>query len=387
VSDDQNEIDRESERLAVGFHQLTKEELGLETPANIVVAGLTGVGKSTLINAIFGADFCPTGVGRPVTQGVERIVNPEIPVVLYDTKGLEIANSQQTIDALHQLLVGLRASTNPTDQPHALWLCVNTEAARFEDAHVRLVELGRTLNLPVITVLTQDYFGDSEELAQVIGEIVGPRVPVLPVVAADYLLANGRTARRRGLDRLIAHTAMVLPAAARAAFEHAQVADIEARRQRALAIVDRSALIAAVSAFPSSFVPGAHSAVLVALETHMVRAVNKALGMRLGRKETRSMTLGLAGVAAASVGGPLLATQLAAMIPGFGQLSAVSAGAVVAAGVVKGLGTAYVNAIARLISEGDFDPAVEHIIELVREAIGDDLSHIVQGRARHMRGS
>ncbi|NLH69727.1 MAG: hypothetical protein GX454_06060, partial [Brooklawnia sp.] len=35
---------------------------------NLAVLGATGVGKSTLINAVFGEDLARTGIGAPVTQ-------------------------------------------------------------------------------------------------------------------------------------------------------------------------------------------------------------------------------------------------------------------------------------------------------------------------------
>ena len=35
---------------------------------NILVAGQTGVGKSTLINGVFGEGFAKTAIGEPVTQ-------------------------------------------------------------------------------------------------------------------------------------------------------------------------------------------------------------------------------------------------------------------------------------------------------------------------------
>ena len=53
---------------------------------NIVVAGKTGVGKSTLINAVFQGNLAETGDGRPVTkttreiqkEGIWKLVNIEI---------------------------------------------------------------------------------------------------------------------------------------------------------------------------------------------------------------------------------------------------------------------------------------------------------------------
>ena len=52
--------------------------------ANVLIAGRSGVGKSTLINAVFGENLAETGHGKPVTQTTRRIVKQGIPVALYD---------------------------------------------------------------------------------------------------------------------------------------------------------------------------------------------------------------------------------------------------------------------------------------------------------------
>lgn len=62
---------------------------------NIIVAGKTGVGKSTLINAVFGKKIAQTGTGRPVTQEIKEITLRNYPLRIYDTVGLELNQEQQ----------------------------------------------------------------------------------------------------------------------------------------------------------------------------------------------------------------------------------------------------------------------------------------------------
>ena len=51
------------------FAKKKNSEAPTEEPdiVNIMLSGITGVGKSTLINAIFGEDLAETGVGAPLT--------------------------------------------------------------------------------------------------------------------------------------------------------------------------------------------------------------------------------------------------------------------------------------------------------------------------------
>jgi 50S ribosome-binding GTPase len=53
---------------------------------NLAVFGKTGVGKSTLINAIFGEEVARTGIGRPVTEGSRLYVTRSGSLGLYDRK-------------------------------------------------------------------------------------------------------------------------------------------------------------------------------------------------------------------------------------------------------------------------------------------------------------
>src|SRR5690554_5121518 len=57
---------------------------------NILIAGKTGVGKSTLINSVFQGNFASTGQGKPVTTCTRQIKKRGIPLSIYDTRGLEM---------------------------------------------------------------------------------------------------------------------------------------------------------------------------------------------------------------------------------------------------------------------------------------------------------
>ena len=62
---------------------------------NIIVAGKTGVGKSTLINSMFRENLAETGIGKPVTQHMRKISKKGVPLNIYDTKGFELGKDAQ----------------------------------------------------------------------------------------------------------------------------------------------------------------------------------------------------------------------------------------------------------------------------------------------------
>ena len=62
---------------------------------NIIVAGKTGVGKSTLINSVFQGDLAETGMGKPVTDHMRKITKKGVPLAIYDTRGFELGKEVQ----------------------------------------------------------------------------------------------------------------------------------------------------------------------------------------------------------------------------------------------------------------------------------------------------
>ena len=93
------------------------EELG---HANILITGQTGVGKSTLVNAVFRVELAEEGVGRPVTQRVQRHDAPGVPVTIFDTPGIELGDAKDAViaDFKHTITASRRvppraSSTSP----------------------------------------------------------------------------------------------------------------------------------------------------------------------------------------------------------------------------------------------------------------------------------
>ena len=63
---------------------------------NILIAGRTGVGKSTLINEVFQGRLATTGQGKPVTRETRRFTKKGVPLATYDTRGLELKEYKQS---------------------------------------------------------------------------------------------------------------------------------------------------------------------------------------------------------------------------------------------------------------------------------------------------
>ena len=74
-------ITEDVETIAEHFSSLFAECLRNVRKPNILVAGITGAGKSSLVNSIFGAKLASVGDGLPVTQCYKRFAPPDKPVI------------------------------------------------------------------------------------------------------------------------------------------------------------------------------------------------------------------------------------------------------------------------------------------------------------------
>lgn len=122
---------------------------------NILVAGKTGVGKSTLINAVFRGDLAKTGAGKPVTQTTQEFSRPGHPLTIIDTRGLEVGDYARSRQQLADLIRERAASDDQDRHLHVAWLCIQDSSHRVEDAEIELCALLADAGIPVIGVLTK----------------------------------------------------------------------------------------------------------------------------------------------------------------------------------------------------------------------------------------
>ena len=134
-------------------------------PANILVAGITGTGKSTLLNAIFGKNFAETGTGRPVTEHMSEYHSEDIPIRIWDTVGLELDSekTRKSIGDICAKIAEMAEHPDPYDKVHAIWYCINSNSNRYQGAELEFIKKLHSLGVPFIIVMTQ-CSGDEDEV-------------------------------------------------------------------------------------------------------------------------------------------------------------------------------------------------------------------------------
>ena len=175
-------------QLTDGFGRSEGEGLG-----EILLVGITGVGKSTLANAVLGRRIAATGSGAPVTRGVNRHRSRDGLTTLVDTEGLELGE----VDARRsEHLLALAALAD------VVWYCVQAGGERFQASEAELIEALAAVR-PTLVVLTQA-LEPPAELARLI-QAHHAEIPVVALLAEERVLGD-RTFRRGGLDALFAAT-------------------------------------------------------------------------------------------------------------------------------------------------------------------------------------
>jgi predicted GTPase len=194
--------------------------------ARILVAGPTGIGKTTLIRHVVGAEVGTVGEGKPRTPGMEWLGSADFPVWFADSKGIEVVSGHKQIEQIREKLSGWKDE----DRPHLAWLCVQADAARVmgeagEDAEGKRVQgtegdLGRVLDalgIPVLVVLTQaDVEGPEVEAMKAACRTVFPFArDVVPICAEPRTRGGVVLIPRHGLKTLRAASLALLPDALR----------------------------------------------------------------------------------------------------------------------------------------------------------------------------
>lgn len=348
------------------FRQKWQEQADKMGRFNLAIFGKTGVGKSTLINAIFGEDVAPTGIGEPVTMENHLYLHRAGFLGLLDTRGLEIGRDTDTLIAELGAYVGRMRANPQSEQIHVAWYCVRATDRRFEDTEAEFIRRLHELGLPVVAVLTQvpsrdgKHHGDAVTLADHIAElglpIVGGR-PILVMATGDDFTGQ----QEHGLKDLLDATFRVAPEGVESALAAAQKIDLDRKRKQANEAVTLAAALAlTVGAIPIS---GADAGPLVTIQLGMMATVAAIYGVKV---ETATMAATVATTVAVAAGKSAVVSLLN-LIPGAGKVVGGTISAAVAGTFTMAVGYAWAVVCGEL-TQGrlkGIDGAVDN--ELVRE--------------------
>lgn len=324
---------------------------------NIIVAGKTGVGKSTLINAVFKEKLAETGIGKPVTQHMRKITKKGVPLAIYDTRGFELGKEVQ-VEVKKEIvdIIGKGLATRDINKTiHCIWYCINTTSNRIEPEEVEwLRELSmnnQITQVPIIVVLTQSFSKKkAQEMRQTLLDENLDIIQVIPVLAEDYEIEELGIKKAYGLDVLIKVMGEALSDELIDTLQHIQIACLEEKKRRAQAAVATATVVAAGEG--ATPIPFSDCALLIPTQVSMIASITVIFGLDVNKSVITALLSSSIGAGSATLLGKTVVTNLLKFIPGAGTVvgGAISAGT---AGIITAaLGEAYIR-VMELVFKGE----------------------------------
>lgn len=337
--------------------QKLEEAMKERGKVNILIAGKTGVGKSTLINAVFQGNLAETGDGRPVTKTTREIEKEGIPLSIFDTRGLEISEYRDTVQELENLIQDKKKSKDPNHHIHIAWVCMLEDSRRVEDAEIKLVEM-LDKYIPVVGVITKSV--EDNGFRQTVQELLPQSRNVVRVLAKERVLDGGYKIPAMGLETLVDLTMNLVPETQKNAFAAAQRVSLNHKLQRAQAVVAGAATTAGgIGAAP---LPFADAIAIIPIQVSMLAGISAVWGLPLSTAFLGTLVSGALTGSAGTIVGRTAVGALIKLIPGAGSVVGGVINAGIAAALTTAFGEAYIATLSLVTKDNpDKIPTAEEI--------------------------
>ncbi|MGL5982559.1 MAG: GTPase [Cetobacterium sp.] len=218
-------------------NELKKSKKSLKK-AKIMLIGGTGVGKSSLVNVVFGKNLAKVGHGVPTSRGIEKFEIPERDIIIYDSEGYEIGEDK--LEYFNSNII----STIETEGICTVWYCISTPNSRITDYDKEIIERIKSYNIPVHVVLTQADKSNPTKAQQMKTTIKEECKVESFLVTTNYInILNSKTNKPYGyieLENLLKFTTEnITDENIRFAFAREQKCSLEVKEQEAVRIVNQ----------------------------------------------------------------------------------------------------------------------------------------------------
>ena len=162
---------------------------------NVILLGLCGVGKSTLINALLGSD-AKAGGPKPVTDKCEYYESEIRHLRLWDTIGIEInnkRNAEKILDMVKKIIEDAK-NKGPDWFIHCIWYCIR--GSRFQDDEEeiikKLINIYPDGKMPIIFAYLNCVNEEERELVKGGCKKSFPNLDFIPLLSRDIKDENDK---------------------------------------------------------------------------------------------------------------------------------------------------------------------------------------------------
>ncbi|WP_396667359.1 GTPase [Microbacterium sp. R86528] len=297
---------------------------------NLAIIGDSGVGKSSLVNAVFSRDWAKVGMGLPVTRGVHYYNDDSLGI--WDIEGFEIGSELSPSDLLKSHLKTI--SERPAnEQISVVWYCVESHASRLTPAAIAMIQALDSAGLPVVLVLTKVDWGKNpitksrtvtHDLEQFVEWLENPNDNGVPITVPyeKLILTSTRDkhgkGKGHGLGDLVTETLALSPEDEKDAFRIAQRLNLPWKRELARPVVHKAAAAAALATATPILI--ADAAVLAPIQLAMMGRIATIYDLEL----KTMMSAGALAQLGVQFTGQALARSFLKLIPGAGSVVGAS---------------------------------------------------------------
>ncbi|RVY52431.1 GTPase [Helicobacter pylori] len=326
---------------------------------NILLMGATGVGKSSLINALFGKEIAKAGVGKPITQHLEKYIDEQKGLVFWDTKGIEAKDYHDTMQSIKKEMEDSFKTLSEKEAIDVAYLCVKETSGRVQERERELLSFAKNWNIPIIFVSTntqEEEAGDAfvEETKEIIDEEWGFKgfIKAYARVNSVAFSFRGIEVPIEGLEELVAETEKCLSDAKENKKKHflsIQKANIQKRKQAMIEECKTIIHVASGAAGAAGLIPIPFSDAfaIAPIQAGMIYKMNDAFGMDLDTSVGASLVAGLLSVTAVAHVGRTLVNGFLKFIPVVGSVAGVSTAAV----ITECIGFAYLKVLEKCFND------------------------------------
>lgn len=347
---------------------------------NVLVIGNSGVGKSTLINAVLGDDVAKTGCGiAGVQDALELHENDKVPFRVIDTIGFEptYIKEHRAINAVKRWSKGSAKEGESEKQINVIWFCVDGTSRKLFPKTIQSLARATAMwkTVPVIVVITKSYSvperKENIEMVQAAFEqqkIAKNLKQIIPVVASTYELNETAYAAPEGIMELIDATNDLMPEGIRAGSN--DLAKFKLNRKRALAQGVIGVATASASVVGAVPLPIPDAVFLIPIETAEINSIAKIYGIKNDEK-TKEFFDTILEVGTVSVAAKTVINVLKA-IPGV-NIGATVLNAIIAGAIAAGLGEGTAYAFEQVYLGNKNVEDIEWLKKLLESKLSNDV--------------